>query len=210
LIVADYEFDHHQQEVQLLRQCAAAAADAHAPFIANASPGFLGSEGPRYAAWESFRSSEDARYVVLCTPGDAGLAGRESHAFAVQVADTFARRRWFDGLTDAASSAQRPKRFADTPEGRALALDSLAGAELRNVLNISRVAHFIEALGRELDVSQGASALEQALQAWLREHVPDARVSISQGDYYRYELELRAASPQSDATLRVAGTLGDA
>jgi type VI secretion system protein ImpC len=109
-----------------------------------------------------------------------------------------------------ASTAQRPKRFADTPEGRALALDSVAGAQLPNVLNISRVAHFIEALGRELGVPQGANSLEQALQAWLWEHVPDARVGISQGDYYRYELEMRASSAQRGATVCVAGTLGGA
>jgi type VI secretion system protein ImpC len=266
LIVADYELDHHQQDVELLRHCAAAAADAHAPLIANASPRFFGCEGfdelaplgdlasvfesPRYAPWESFRSSEDARYVALCASGDASLGGPVSHAFAVEVADTFAKRRWFDMLTEveglgaletdpglserqmhdlsaqgivvlrhrgdgtaaafSVSSTQRPKRFADTAEGRALALDSLAGAQLTNVLNISRVAHFIEALGRKLGMSQGASSLEQALQAWLREQVPSASIRVSEGDYYRYELELHAASPQSDATLRVAGTLGNA
>jgi type VI secretion system protein ImpC len=186
----------------------------------------------------------------LCAPGDPGLGAPASYAFAIQLADTFAKRRWFDGLIDvedvgaeegeaglserqmhdisaqgitplrhrgdgtaapfSANSTQRPKRFADTLEGRAMALDSLAGAQLSNVLNISRVAHFIETLGREPDVSQDASSLEHALQAWLREYVPGARVSVSQGDYYRYELELRPSSTQPGVTVCVAGTLGEA
>lgn len=84
LIVAQYDFDHGPQDMQLLRNCAAVAAMAHAPFIANASPKFFGSEsfldlpklkdlrsqfeGPQYARWNSFRDSEDSRNVGLCLP----------------------------------------------------------------------------------------------------------------------------------------------
>ncbi len=209
LIVADYDFDHHQQDVELLRHCAAVAADAHAPFLANASPGFIATEGPRYAAWDSFCDSEDARYVALCSPVNESAGVRASHDFAVQIAETFANHRWFDELSDSVGSAQRPRRFADTPEGNAMALDSLAGARLSNVLNISRIAHFIEALGRELGVEQSASSLERALQQWLRDQVPGARVSVSQGDYYRYELELHPSSAEPGVTVRVAGSLGE-
>jgi type VI secretion system protein ImpC len=83
-LVANYDFDHGPEDMQLLRQCAAVAAVAHAPFIANASPRFFGSdtfldlprlkdlraqfEGPQYARWSSFRDSEDARNVALCLP----------------------------------------------------------------------------------------------------------------------------------------------
>ncbi len=83
-LVANYDFDHGPQDMALLRQCAAVAAVAHAPFIANASPRFFGSdtfldlprlkdlraqfEGPQYARWSSFRESEDARNVALCLP----------------------------------------------------------------------------------------------------------------------------------------------
>lgn len=266
LLVADFEIDHQQQDVELLRHCAAVAADAHSPFIADASPRFCGCErfadlaelgdlasvfdSPRYAAWESFRSGEDARYVALCAPADTELGGPASHAFAVRVADTFANGRWFDGLADAqsqsaedyeaglseqqmhdlsaqgitvlrltsdaaaapfaAGSSQRPKRFADTPEGRVMALDSLAAAQLPNVLNISRVAHFIEAFARGLRVLHGASFLEKALQAWLQERVPGAVISVSQGDYYRYELELQPSGAPPEVSTRVAGTLGEA
>jgi type VI secretion system protein ImpC len=309
LIVADYDFDHRQQDTELLGHCAAVAADAHAPFIANASPRFFGCESfaepsglgdlervfqsPRYASWDSFRSSEDARYVALCAPrfllrsphekADACLWGPASHAFAIQVAETFAKHRWFDGLADlnrtgsgvgfagagrrncdelpavgqvevalserqmrdlsaqgfialrdrqeapaapfSANSTQRPKRFSDTPEGRAMELNHRAGAQLPNVLNICRVAHFLEALGREVGASQGAGSLESALQQWLWEHVSEtdasdaegdrgkpfreARIRVSARDYYRYELEARPSREELDFTVWVAGTLGE-
>ncbi|MET0286715.1 MAG: type VI secretion system contractile sheath large subunit [Polyangiales bacterium] len=83
-LIANYEFDQGPQDMALLRQCAAVAAVAHAPLIANASPRFFGSdsfldlprlkdlraqfEGPQYARWSSFRDSEDARNVALCLP----------------------------------------------------------------------------------------------------------------------------------------------
>lgn len=84
LLVANYDFDPGPRDMLLLRGCAAVAAMAHAPFIANASPRFFGSEsflglpalkdlrslfeGPQYARWNAFRDSDDARNVGLCLP----------------------------------------------------------------------------------------------------------------------------------------------
>jgi type VI secretion system protein ImpC len=84
-ICANYEFGPGPEDMNLLRKCAAVAATAHAPFITNASPEFFGAEksflklpnlkdlkalfeSPQYARWQSFRESEDARYVGLCMP----------------------------------------------------------------------------------------------------------------------------------------------
>ena len=125
LIVTDFEFGPYQREVELLSHCAAVAADAHAPFIANASPRFfrcerfadlatLGDlrhvlESPRYAAWQSFRKTEDARYVALCIPG-------ASRMFALQVAASFAKHRRFDALTGATPSGLGPDGLRLTEE----------------------------------------------------------------------------------------------
>jgi type VI secretion system protein ImpC len=122
-------------------------------------------------------------------------------------------------------TTQRPKRFADTPEGRAMELNYRAGTDLPNILNICRVAHFVEALARELDVSQGAASLERVLQQWLVELVieaipsdaevdrvkpfHEARIQVSAGDYFRYELEVRPRHEELDFTVWVAGTLGE-
>jgi len=84
LLCADFEFSPSAEDVGLLRQCAAVAAMAHAPFIANASPSFFNLENcaglprvrdlhaafesPRFRLWHAFRATEDARYVALCAP----------------------------------------------------------------------------------------------------------------------------------------------
>src|SRR5215831_2880126 len=137
LICANYEFSYRPADIFLLTKCAAVASMAHAPFISNASADLLGEqnfltvpnlkdlkslfEGTQYAAWQSFRESEDARYVGLCMPRfllrlpygenqvkvksfnfeeqvtdshDKYLWGHASTAFASRVADSFAKYRW--------------------------------------------------------------------------------------------------------------------
>ncbi len=84
LLVGDYEFGRHPQDIQLLEKISNVASAAHAPFIAAASGRMFGLENftrlpdPRDLAnifettemtkWRSFRSSEDSRYVGLCMP----------------------------------------------------------------------------------------------------------------------------------------------
>jgi type VI secretion system protein ImpC len=84
LLVANYDFGPGPQDIALLQNCAAVATMAHAPFLAAAASQFFGLEdyltlpnmkdlkavfeGPQYTKWQSFRESEDARYVGLCMP----------------------------------------------------------------------------------------------------------------------------------------------
>ncbi len=137
LLCANYDFGAGPQDINLLTKCASVAAMSHAPFISNAGPQFFGEksfltlpnlkdlkslfEGPQYARWQSFRESEDARYVGLCAPRfllrlpygessvpvkafnfneevvghhDRYLWGHASIALASRVADSFAKYRW--------------------------------------------------------------------------------------------------------------------
>ena len=84
LLVGDYEFGNHPQDLTLLEKMSNVAAAAHAPFISATDSKMFGLEGfgqlgePRdlakifesveYAKWKSFRESEDSRYVGLCLP----------------------------------------------------------------------------------------------------------------------------------------------
>ncbi len=84
LLCADYDFGPGAEDVSLLRQCAAVAAVAHAPFIANVNPDLFhlpdfttlprlrdfpaALAGPRLRVWDALRASEDARYLGLCLP----------------------------------------------------------------------------------------------------------------------------------------------
>lgn len=97
VLMADYSFGRKAHEVGLLSKLANVAAAAHAPLIAAAEPALFGLDeftelgNPRELAkifegadaikWNSFRDSDDARYVTLVLPrmllrlpyGDQGL-----------------------------------------------------------------------------------------------------------------------------------------
>jgi type VI secretion system protein ImpC len=84
MLVGDYEFGRHPQDVGLLEKISNVAASAHAPFLTAASPRLFDMEEytelgtPRDLAkifesselvkWRSFRESEDSRYVSLALP----------------------------------------------------------------------------------------------------------------------------------------------
>lgn len=83
-LVGDYHFDHSPPDVEMLGELARIGAAAHSPFIAGAAPSVMQMESwqelanPRdltkifsnteYAAWQSLRESEDARYLGLAMP----------------------------------------------------------------------------------------------------------------------------------------------
>jgi type VI secretion system protein ImpC len=84
MLVGDYTFGRGPEDISLLRMISQVAAAAHAPFVDAASPKMFNMERfdempkPRdlakifesveYAAWKSFRESEDSRYVGLTLP----------------------------------------------------------------------------------------------------------------------------------------------
>jgi type VI secretion system protein ImpC len=90
LLVGDEEFTRQPGDLELLRGIAGVAEFALAPFVAGAAPGLFGCErfadlppartlagrfeGPEYAAWRSFRESEEARFVGLALPRVLGRA----------------------------------------------------------------------------------------------------------------------------------------
>lgn len=83
-IVCDYEFDHGAADMTVMKGLAKIGAAAHAPVLAAAGSQLLGMEDwteladPRdlstrfdasdYAAWRSFRESDDAKYLALTMP----------------------------------------------------------------------------------------------------------------------------------------------
>ncbi|MEZ4452876.1 MAG: type VI secretion system contractile sheath large subunit [Nannocystaceae bacterium] len=84
LLCADFDVTPAADDLALLRACAAVAALAHVPFVANAGVEFFGVrslaelpglgdlgahfEGPHFAAWQRLRREPFARYLGLCAP----------------------------------------------------------------------------------------------------------------------------------------------
>ena len=84
LMIGDYYFGRHPQDMALLQRLSKVAAAAHAPFIAAANPSLFDMssftdlgvprdlskifESAELATWRGFRESEDSRYVSLVLP----------------------------------------------------------------------------------------------------------------------------------------------
>lgn len=84
LLIGDYSFGRHPQDIALLQRISKVAAAAHAPFITAASSSMFGMtsflelglprdmskifESAEMVTWRSFRDSEDSRYVSLVLP----------------------------------------------------------------------------------------------------------------------------------------------
>ena len=87
VLIGDYYFGRHPQDLALLERLAKVASAAHAPFIAAAAPALFDMksftdlgvprdlskifESAELAAWRGFRDSEDSRYVSLVLPSYA-------------------------------------------------------------------------------------------------------------------------------------------
>jgi len=83
-LVGDMEFGRSPMDIQFMRDMAAVASMAHAPFIASAAPSLLDLdsfteldrpidiakifETTEMGAWNSLRDSSDSRYLVLTAP----------------------------------------------------------------------------------------------------------------------------------------------
>lgn len=83
-LIGDFEFTNHPDDIDLLEKVSGVAAAAHCPFISAADPELFGFESwgdlskPRdlekifmskkYTKWNSFRDTEDSRFVTLVMP----------------------------------------------------------------------------------------------------------------------------------------------
>lgn len=303
LMVGNYEFGPGSQDIRLLQNMASVATMAHAPFVAAAGSEFFGLdsfaglpnlkdlksifEGPQYIKWQSFRESEDARYVGLTLPhfllrlpygqttrpaktfnynedvtgGDQSfLWGNAAFAFASRITDSFAKYRWcaniigpqgggavedmpvyqyeamgelqtkiptevliserrefelaeegFIALTMrkgsdnaaffSANSAQKPKRFADTAEGKAAESNYKLGTQLPYMFVVNRLAHYLKVIQREnIGTWKERVDLERELNNWIRQYVADQE-NPSPG--------VRSRRPLRKAEITVSDVAGD-
>jgi type VI secretion system protein ImpC len=275
-MIGNYDFGPGPQDVKLLQYVASVAAMSHCPFMAAAGPQFFGLddfrklpnlkdlssifEGPQYIKWNSFKQSEDSRYVGLTMPRfllrlpyspdsnpvkafeyrenvsdghENYLWGNTAYAFATRLTESFANYGWcpniigpqaggamkdlpmhqFESMgeidtkipteisiTDrkeleladqgfislvyrkgsdnavffSASSAQKPKTFGDTAEGKAAETNYRLSTQLPYVFVVARLAHYIKVMQREnLGSFKQRNELERELNDWIRQYVSD-------------------------------------
>ncbi|MBL7998527.1 MAG: type VI secretion system contractile sheath large subunit [Candidatus Kapabacteria bacterium] len=84
MLIGDYQFGRHPQDMSLLEKVAEVAAAAHAPFITSPAPDLFnmdsftqlsdprdlskGFESNELIKWRSFRDSDNSRYVTMALP----------------------------------------------------------------------------------------------------------------------------------------------
>ena len=110
LLIGDYYFGRHPQDMALLERISKVAAASHAPFIASAAPALFDMRSftelgiPRdmskifdsaeLATWRSFRESEDSRYVAMVLPK---YAARLPYGAKTNPVETFGFEEDVDG-----------------------------------------------------------------------------------------------------------------
>ncbi|MCH9002519.1 MAG: type VI secretion system contractile sheath large subunit, partial [Planctomycetes bacterium] len=154
LMVSNYQFDPRNPEVELLSEIARVAAVAKCPFLGGTSPQMFGKreasftglpkmsemyeifEQPQYTKWNSFRDSDDSRYMGLCMPRfllrkpytvedgdvkdftfeedvrienhDRYLWGNASFALAGRMTESFANFGWYNSVVGPNSGGTVP------------------------------------------------------------------------------------------------------
>lgn len=110
LLIGDYTFGRHPQDMALLERISKVAAAAHAPFISAVGPAMFDMksftdlgvprdmskifESAELATWRGFRDSEDSRYVTLVLPS---YSARLPYGAKTIPVDTFAFEEDVDG-----------------------------------------------------------------------------------------------------------------
>ncbi|MDH5546867.1 MAG: type VI secretion system contractile sheath large subunit [Gammaproteobacteria bacterium] len=100
-----------------------------------------------------------------------------------------------------ANSAQKSKRFPDTPEGKAAETNYKLGTQLPYMFIITRLAHYIKVLQREQIGSwKNKIDLERELNGWLRQYVSDQENPTA---------AVRSRRPLRKASISVSDVAGD-
>lgn len=101
----------------------------------------------------------------------------------------------------AANSAQAPKIFANTPEGKEAELNYKLGTQLPYLFAITRMSHYIKILQREYIGSwRERSDLERELNKWVKQYIADQENPSA---------EIRSKRPFKKAQILVEDVEGD-
>ncbi|PHR56525.1 MAG: type VI secretion system contractile sheath large subunit [Arcobacter sp.] len=101
----------------------------------------------------------------------------------------------------AANSAQLPKIFANTPEGKEAELNYKLGTQLPYLFAITRMSHYIKILQREHIGSWREKAdMERELNKWIKQYIADQENPSA---------EIRSQRPFKSAQILVEDVAGD-
>jgi type VI secretion system ImpC/EvpB family protein len=137
LLIGDYEFRNHPDDLEMLSSISAVAAAAFAPFVAAAAPQFFGLDEfqrlelglsleqdfqrPDYIKWRALRASDDARFIGLTLPRvlmrrpyRLDVAREDGFRFVEQVAEENRRSKYLWGNAAYAFAGVVVRAFGET------------------------------------------------------------------------------------------------
>jgi type VI secretion system protein ImpC len=136
-------------------------------------------------------------------PTEIMLTERREAEIAEQGFIPFTFRRDTDGACFfSANSAQKPKTFGRTPEGRAAELNYRLGTQLPYLFVTCRLAHYLKVLQREqIGTWKQRIDLERELQKWIMQYVAEQEVASA---------AVRGRRPLRKAKITVSEVAGNA
>jgi type VI secretion system protein ImpC len=100
-----------------------------------------------------------------------------------------------------ANSTQKPKRFANTPEGKQAETNYKLGGQLPYVFVVSRLAHYLKVIQREnIGTWKQRADLERELNTWISQYVSDQEAPSA---------GVRARRPLRKAEINVSDVSGE-
>ena len=138
-------------------------------------PNIIGPQGGGAIEGLPLHQYEQGGELRTKCPTEVALDDRREYELAEQgLIGLVFRRESTSAAFFSACSAQRPRRFGDTPEGRAAQQSHLLGARLPYIFVITRLAHYLKVLQREqIGAWKSRADLERELNQWIRQYVAD-------------------------------------
>ncbi|MEE2827595.1 MAG: type VI secretion system contractile sheath large subunit, partial [Myxococcota bacterium] len=135
-------------------------------------------------------------------PTECLVSDRKEFELAEQGFIPLAMRKGSDNAAFfSANSCQRPKRFPNTPEGKAAETNYKLGTQLPYMFVIARLSHYVKVLQREqLGSFKERGDLERELNEWIKQYVSDQDVVSA---------SVRARRPLRKAQILVEDVEGD-
>jgi len=138
-------------------------------------PNIIGPQGGGAVLDLPLHDYEVGGEIQVKNPCEASIDDRLEYQLAEQGFIGLVFRKESDNAAFfSACSVQRPRSYADTPEGQAAQTSHLLGSRLPYMFVITRLAHYLKVLQREQIGSwKGRADLERELNQWIRQYVAD-------------------------------------
>ncbi len=162
----------------------------------------IGPQGGGTVADLSIHNYEKGGEIKTKVPTEVLISERKDFELSEEGFMVLSMRKGSDNAAFfAANSCQKPKQFANTPEGKAAELNYKLGTQLPYNFVVARLAHYLKVLQREnIGLWKSRNELETELNKWISQYISDQENPSS---------AVRSRRPLRKASVEVADVEGD-